>query len=125
MSTLSYRLQELLNFLEERGLPPPTRKILVTEILDGALTDGAGRLRVKRRDLSPPESFERRFEELLGAQRRWVNLSCVGVDGDSLIVTIESGAPGGTTGTTSVNYSGPTAGTIQSGWRVSQSLLIE
>jgi hypothetical protein len=80
---------------------------------------------VKRDALLLPELFEGRFDELLSAKRRWVNLNCVGVDGDSLIVSVEPGAPAETTGPTSVNYSGPTAAAVQNDWRASASLLIE
>jgi len=124
MSALLGHLRDLFAFLEHRGMRPPTQNALLVEIVDGTLTDDAGRLRVKRRNFVSPELFAARFDVLTGGERRWVNLSCVGIDGDFLIISVEPGASV-TTGTTSVNYSGPTAAALHSGWRASESLAIE
>jgi hypothetical protein len=123
-SKLSRHLQCLLEFLSERGLQPPAEQILIVEITNARATD-AGRPRIARQELLRPESFEAKFDELLSTGRRWVNLSCVGVDGDFLVVSVEAGPRDSAAGPTSVNYSGPTAAALQHGWHVSKSLLIE
>lgn len=125
-SALAMELRRLLGFLDTRGLRRPTRSILMVEIPPGTPVDSHGRLRVRRSDFCEPTDFAARFDELLASGMPWLSLCCCGVDGDALIVTIETPRAWSTPAPRpSVNLSGPARKVIASGWRVDQTLAIE
>jgi len=125
MSELSNRLQGLLDFLEKRGHSPPTRKLRIVEITRRAPTDAQGRIRIKRSELRDPAEYEARFDTFVKAGMPWINVSCVGVLGEFLVVGIEvPEAPPKPADRTSVNYSGPSATVLGHAWDVSGVLEI-
>src|SRR3954470_12928789 len=107
MSTLNENLQGLMKFLEKLGQLPPTRQIQIVEIEPSTAADERGRLRVLRSALQTPEAYEGRFDELIRTGLPWINMSSLGVEGEFLIVGIETPRAGGGSSRTSVNYSGP------------------
>lgn len=126
MNDLSSALQELLNFLETRGLVPPTRNIFVIEMQADTPRDARGRLQVGRSALRDPTEYEARFESLMLAGLSWLNLSCIGVAEGRLIVTVETPrSASGVSARTSVNYSGPSRAALEYGWDASAVLAIQ
>jgi hypothetical protein len=126
MSALSNELQRLVEFMGRQGQQPPTRRLRIVEIPQGAPVDTLGRIRVQRQEVRAPAEYEARFDELMREGLPWLNVSCYGVDDGVLIVGIEvpvaSVKP---SSRTSVNFSGPSAKVIDNGWRVDQVLSIE
>jgi hypothetical protein len=56
----------------------------------------------------------------------WLNVSCIGVVNDKLIVTIElAHASSDVSNRTSVNYSGPPKVVLEHGWDAAQVLAIQ
>jgi hypothetical protein len=126
MSALANELQRFLDFLGKQGQQPPTRRLRVVEIPQGAPVDSLGRIRLPRQEVRDPADYEVRFDELMKAGLPWLNVSCYGVEDGMLIVGIEVPAAGSKPSSrTSVNFSGPTAKVIGSGWKVDQVLSIE
>lgn len=123
MNTLDDTLQALVKFLEDLGQPPPSLQIRIVEIGPNASTDERGRLWVERSALQTPEAYEPRFNELMAAGLPWINVSTLGVEGEFLIVGIETARRGGSS-RTSVNYSGPSAAVLQNGWGIESALLL-
>src|SRR6478735_591825 len=124
MNTLKENLQGLMKFLEKVDQVPPTRQIRIVEIDPNTTSDERGRLRVMRSALQPPEAYESRFDELIKAGLPWINMSSLGVEGEFLIVGIET-PRGGRASHTSVNYSGPSVAVLQNGWGVDNAILFE
>jgi hypothetical protein len=126
MSTLANELQRFLDFLGNQGLQPPTRKSRIVEIPQGAPVDPLGRIRLQRHEVRDPADYEARFDELMKAGLPWLNVSCYGVEEGTLIVGIEVPAvPPKPSSRTSVNFSGPTAKVVGSGWKIDQVLAID
>ena len=126
MSALANELQRFLDFLGKQGHQLPTRRLRIAEIPAGAPIDSLGRIRVRRDEMRAPADYEVRFQELMKAGLPWLNVSCYGVEDGTLIVGIEvPPAPAKPSGRTSVNFSGPTAKVLGSGWRADQALSIE
>ncbi len=124
--TLRNALEGLLTFLVAAGNPPPTRSFLIIEIRSDAPVDHRGRVRVKRTDFLEPTQYEQRFDELLASGLSWINLSCYGVDGENLVVSVE--VPKQTpicVSPTPVNYSGPCGAVLAHEWRADENLVIE
>ena len=124
MNTLDENLQGLMKFLEQLGQMPPARQIRIVEIDPNTTSDERGRLRVMRSALQTPEAYECRFNELIGAGLPWINMSSLGIEGEFLIVGIETPRGSGSS-RTSVNYSGPSVAVLQNGWGVDKALLFE
>jgi hypothetical protein len=126
MTDFSNTLQALLDFLEKRGAPPPTRIMRVVEIGRGAEVDAHGRYRIRRDELLEPSEYEARFAELMKAGLAWINVSYYGVDDGKLVIAIEV-PPASTNAATRtpVSYSGPTATVLDREWRVEEVLVVE
>jgi hypothetical protein len=101
-------------------------RIPASQFAAGAPIDSLGRIRVQRHEVRAPADYEARFEELMKAGLPWLNVSCYGVEDGTLIVGIEvPSAQAKPSGRTSVNFSGPTAKVLGSGWRADQVVSIE
>ena len=126
MSELSDSLQGLFDFLEGRGLSPPSRNVRIAEIGRGAAFDEQGRLRVRRHELREASEYKGRFQELTGMNLPWINMNCYGVFNDLLIIVIETSTTSAESlSRTSINYSGPAIEILQHDWRVGELLTIE
>lgn len=125
MSALRDSLHSLCAFLDGLGLSPPTREVWLIEISPDVDVDEHGRPRVRRADFRDPDAFEDRFEELTKSGFPWINMSCCGIAGDRLVVTIETPrARASSLSPTSVNFSGPPAAAVARGWEVGEVLAI-
>jgi hypothetical protein len=102
MKTLAAYIEDLLRFLRERDMNPPSfTEVMVIDSMKGS---------------SVSESY---FAELLSRGYRWVNVSYRGIYEGKLIVGIEypeKTYPGGIT--TSVNLSGPSNLVVNKGWKL-------
>jgi hypothetical protein len=131
MGELSRHIDALLAFLHSIGLYPPASKVKIVEINQDAPTDPMGRFRVRRDAFRDPPEYEARFDQLMSANPAWVNISCYGADGDSLIVVVELPRPSYTPASrtassqTAINYSGPTNAVLRGGWKLGEVLAIE
>jgi hypothetical protein len=126
MSALRDSLAELFVFLTKEGIEVPTRHVWILELDSSADVDERGRPRVSRSDLRDPVAYEVRFDELLAAGPPWINISCWGVDGERLVVAVETPRKTGLpSSTTSINYSGPTTATQERGWDVGEVLALK
>lgn len=125
MSALRHSLDGLFAFLTNQGLVPPTRQVWLVEIPSDVGVDERGRLRVRRADFRDPDAYEDRFDELVAAGFPWINVSCCGLDGDRLVVVVETPRTAGRPpARTSVNYSGPARAALERGWDVREALAI-
>jgi hypothetical protein len=126
MSALEDELRRLLDFLDRQGQGPPTRRLRIVEIPHGAPIDQRGRIRVQSSGLCEPVAYEARFDELLAAGLPWLNMSCYGALGGTLIVAIELPMPPSKPAAkTSVNLSGPPEAVLSHGWNADQVLSLE
>ena len=126
MTILADELQRLLGFLEEQGRRPPTRQLRIVEVPHGAPLDPLGRIRLRRNEVHEPSDYEPRFNELMKAGLPWLNVTCYGVQDDTLLVGIEvPTAPVTPSSRTSVNFSGPAKRVVDNEWKVDQVLVID
>lgn len=117
VTALQDALARLFAFLEDDVLKAHTKNVWLAE----AVVDERGRLRVRRSDLRRPDEYEARFEALLAAGLPWINMSCCGLDGDRLIVLVETpNAREHRSPRTAFNYSGPTRAVRDRGWDVGE-----
>lgn len=101
MKTLVAYIDDLLRFLRERDLNPPSfTDVMVIDRMKG---------------VSVSENY---FAELLSRGYRWVNMSCSGIYEDKLIVGIEYPEKTYPGITTSVNLSGPSKLVMNQGWKL-------
>lgn len=125
MSALRDSLDGLFVFLTNQGVVPPTRDAWLVEIPSDVEADERGRPRIPRADFRSPDAYEQRFDELMAAGVPWINLSCWGLDGDRLVVAVETPRSARRSPTrTSVNYCGPTRVVLENGWDVGKVLSI-
>jgi hypothetical protein len=137
VSELLDSLQRLFRFLENHGLAPPSRDVRILEVRKNVTYDERGRMRVRRDELREVADYEARFQELLGLNRDWINVSCTGIFNGILIVSIETphsprgtsvnaSAPAGAVPSrpTSINLSGPSNGVLEMDWSVDRVLVI-
>lgn len=119
MSALQGALEGLFRFLAQQGLVPPSREVWLVEVGSGADVDERGRPQVRRADFRDPRAYEPRFEALLAAGLPWLNVSCYGLDGNRLVVVVETPRASGASAVTPVNYSGPTTQALARGLNIS------
>jgi hypothetical protein len=125
MSALQESLDGLFAFLSSQGLVPPTWEVWLVEIPSDVDVDERGRPHVRRADFCHPDAYEDRFAELLAAGLPWLNVGCFGLDGDRLVVVVETPRAGGRAAPrTSVNFSGPTTAVLERDWDVSEALAV-
>jgi len=126
VSALRDSLNRLFAFLADARIEIPTEQVWILELRSNVARDERGRLRVSRAELRGPEAYETRFNEILASGLPWINVSCWGVDGQRMIVVVETpSAIGLPSPWTSINYSGPTNGTRARGWDVGELLALE
>lgn len=125
MSALRGSLDGLFAFLANQGLVPPTAEVWLVEIRSDVEVDERGRPRVRRADFRHSDAYEDRFDELVAAGFPWINVGCCGLDGDRLVVVVETPRTAvRSPSRTSVNYSGPTTAALKRGWDVNEVLAI-
>jgi len=113
MSRLNEALAQLDSFLEGQGIARQRSGTLLFEIdrrvrLE-AEAGAAIRVHIPAGTLIPPSQYQVRFDELLGLGYAWLNLSCYGFVGETMVVAVElPRTPAGRVGiATSINFSGP------------------
>ena len=116
MGSLTASLDALLLFLQQAGLRPPSWNVRILETGPSAPTDALGRISVKRDRLRTVAEYGPRFDALLDQGWPWLNVSCCGIDGDQMIVTVELPPSKSHSVRTSVNYSGPTQAVLEAAW---------
>src|SRR5208337_1368660 len=116
---LHLHLDRLLRSLRDAGLQPPSQDFRIVELPQ----EGLGRFSTHRDALHTPSDYAIRFNELLRAGYRWINLSCYGVYDVHLIVAVE--LPGVDDQSplmpgrhTAVNLSGPARIVLEQNWEV-------
>lgn len=116
MTQLDDRLAELVEFLKALR-PPRTSPIVIIEIQASDPFDPNGRLLVQAERFASTERYAARFAQLLDLGLPWINLSCVGVLHDKLVVAVEfPSQPSGRAARTSVNFSGPSRAVLDHDW---------
>jgi hypothetical protein len=128
MSTLSYCLQGLFEFLASRDLIPPTRDVRFVDVQPDTRLDEQGRLQISLDALKGLEEYAGRFDELEKYGLPWINMSCYGVHQDRLIIGIE--VPRQTRGEgesrpLALNYSGPHNSVLQDNWDIRSVVIID
>lgn len=121
---LTAALAELFRFLAERGHVVPRLQLAVVELSPQELLP-SGQYAVKRGALQTVEEYGERFEKLQRAGFPWLNMTCVGVADERLVVGVElpstpTGAP-----KPSINYSGPENRVLNAGWSAAAVLRVE
>jgi len=108
MSALRDSLNKLFAFLAEQGQVVPTSKVRIVEVRSDVAIDERGRPRLNRAN-----GFS------------WINISCCGLDGEHLVVSVETPRETGRShAQTSINVSGPTRGVLDHDWDVSEALAL-
>lgn len=125
MSKFAEAVEGLLDFLEKVGSIPPTKAVSVLEVRPDTPIDKQGRLIVRRNELREPSEYEERFEALMRSGLSWVNVGCIGIADDMLVVTVELPPSSVVSpGRTSVNYSGPSRVVLDNEWDATQVLVL-
>jgi hypothetical protein len=122
MNRLNDRLAELVEFLKPLQ-PPRTSPVTMIEISGKASLDPTGRLLVPPEMFASVEGYAARFEQLLDLGFPWINLSCMGVLRDKLVVAVELPSEhAGPAPRTSINLSGPPRAVLDNNWDASWAL---
>jgi len=118
---LAVALRQLFTFVVERGHEVPKHEIAMLELLPSSL--GAdGRYKVQRDELRTVEEYAPRFATLGASGFPWINLTCLGVIDEQLVVGVELPASPTGAARTSLNYSGPEKRVLDSEWSASALL---
>lgn len=126
MSALSSAHDDLVAFLVERGIDPPTRAIRLVEITPDSVVGTTGRIRVPRDTLRAPSEVEQRFDTLVTSGLSRVNVSCYGVKDTFLLVGIEASRTTlSSNRPTSINFAGPPLSVIENGWNSDASIGVD
>jgi hypothetical protein len=116
MTRLDDRLAELVEFLKALQ-PPRTSPIVMIEMQGSDPLDPNGRLLLQADRFASAETYAARFEQLLDLGLPWINLSCIGVLHDKLVVAVEfPSPPSGRATRTSVNLAGPSRAVLDHDW---------
>jgi hypothetical protein len=127
MIDFSIVLENLLLFLKKCSYSLPTQKVMIIEVNQATLAEtSSGRIKIHRVALRTPYEYQERFESIMKSGFSWVNVTCYGLDVDTLIVGIETPTPSPTRAVrTSINYSGPPTKVVQNDWDVSEAIIFE
>jgi len=124
METLASSLERLSTFLREIGCPP-WKDMRVVFLEPRETLDEELRMTLARDRLLTVDEAREPFAALLARGGAWVNLSGVGLDGETLLVTVEASRGLGPAEVgTSVNLSGPERRTSDNGWAASRAVLL-
>jgi hypothetical protein len=99
--------------------------VRLLEVSADVRVDSLGRILIRSDELREPEGYETRFDELLRLGVPWVNVSCLEVIADALVIGIEFPRPAAEASPrTSVNYSGPAKAVLDSDWSAAPILVL-
>jgi hypothetical protein len=121
---LTAAIEELFRFLDDRGHVVPGLQVALVELSAQGLLP-TGQYAVKPGALQTVEEYAERFAALQRAGFAWLNVTCLGVANQRLIVGVE--LPSTRTGAArpSINYSGPENRVLKAGWSAAGVLRVE
>lgn len=125
MSDILIELDRLMKFINSVGIESPENcGFRVLDFTKNYASDENGRLIVSESDFVDPMLLSTQFAEITNCGYSWINLNCCGLHKNYLIARVERPRKRGDAKSTSVNHSGPSKASTESGWDISGSLKV-
>jgi hypothetical protein len=116
MSEFSEHLARVVELVKEQGARP-WREVGIVRL--PATAAASGRLSIERSAVQTLAAFEAEWAGLIADGYSWINVGCLGIDGERLLISVETSRGRGQPGRTSINVSGASMGVVENDWKAS------
>ena len=114
MDLLDEHFDRLEQFLKERGVPEWDDVLFI----EGLFVDVGSKQVIENSRFQNPNDFKVRFQTLVSKGYSWLNMSGLGLIGNTLVVSVEKPNKIHPGTETSINFSGPSNRVIQNNYKL-------
>ncbi len=118
MDLLNEHFERLKQFLKERGFPEWGDVLFVEDLF----IDAGSKQIIKKSQFQNFNDYKARFQTLVSKGYSWVNLSGLGLIGNTLVVAVEKPSKAYSEAVTSINLSGPSNCVVQNEYMLDKFL---